>query len=83
MMGHCPISEHPEVPQRIAQIVDILTINNVIPNMVRIPLRAVEKQEVLLVHSEDHWEKVEAIQCEPWILNLPETWLNPTVCPQI
>jgi histone deacetylase 6 len=64
MMGHLPLSEHPEMPQRIARILAILMENEVLQNMRKLPIRSVKQNEILLVHSPKHWEKVEAIQCQ-------------------
>ena len=64
MMGHSSISDHPETPQRIARIFAILAENNIIQPMQKLPTSEVRKHQALLVHSEDHWEKVEAVQCE-------------------
>jgi acetoin utilization deacetylase AcuC-like enzyme len=64
MMGHAPISDHPEVPQRLSHIISHLAERDIIQNMVEIEAREVTRDEALLVHSEDHWNKVEAIQCK-------------------
>lgn len=66
MMTHHPLSTegHPEVPERILRIWDALASKYYINKGKRIPIRQVMKQEALLVHSEDLWDKVEAIQCK-------------------
>lgn len=62
MLLHNPQTEHPEMPERILQIFHKLQRGGVIKYMKRVPIRDARKYEVLLVHSEDHWEKVEAIK---------------------
>lgn len=62
-------SHHPERPRRISTIYSILKETLCLKNMQKIPTRSLEKFEAMLVHSEDHWEKVEAIEREPlWIV---------------
>ena len=61
MLLHTSSTEHPECPARIKQIHRTLREQGLIKMMRLIPVRMVRKTEVLLVHSEDHWEKVEAI----------------------
>lgn len=64
MTSHfCP-SGHPEQPERISSIYDIIVKSRCLEKMQAIPIRTVRKEEALLVHSEDHWDKVQAIQCE-------------------
>ncbi|KAG6842184.1 hypothetical protein C0991_001677 [Blastosporella zonata] len=62
MMSHfCPTG-HPETPERISHIYNALTLNHHIKKMKNIHIRPVKKEEALLVHSEDHWDKVQAIK---------------------
>lgn len=56
--------KHPEQPQRIESIDNCLHAAGCTDLMRRIPIRAMHKHEALLVHSEDHWQKVAAIECE-------------------
>ena len=61
MMAHFPVAddlEHPEAPERISQIHAKLTTAGCTLRMKRIKIRPVKMEEALLVHSEDHWEKV-------------------------
>lgn len=62
MMLHAPQEAHPEMPVRILKIFQSFQKGGVIKYMKRIPIRSVKKFEVLLVHSEDHWDKVDAIK---------------------
>ncbi|KAG6876790.1 hypothetical protein C0992_011752 [Termitomyces sp. T32_za158] len=62
MMSHFSPTGHPETPQRISSIYNALTTNHHISKMKLIPIRPVKKGEALLVHSEDHWDKVQAIK---------------------
>lgn len=57
--------QHPEQPARIARIQGLLVQNGLYDKMKHIPIRQVKKHEAMLVHSEDHWDKVIQIQCEP------------------
>ncbi|CAK5281569.1 unnamed protein product, partial [Mycena citricolor] len=64
MMAHRSTSQqgHPEDPERIMKIWDALTANHYVKRGKRIPTRMVQRHEALLVHSDDLWDKVEAIQ---------------------
>ncbi|KAF8897049.1 histone deacetylase complex protein [Gymnopilus junonius] len=62
MMSHfCP-QGHPEKPERIEEIWKALFRDHLLETMKWLPLREVRKDEALLVHGEDHWNKVQAIQ---------------------
>ena len=67
MMAHHPVAvsgneaddlSHPEEPRRIAMIFAKLSTNGCIKRMRQIRIRHVRMAEALLVHSENHWEKV-------------------------
>ncbi|KAJ7497370.1 histone deacetylase complex protein [Mycena latifolia] len=64
MTTHCSLSPdgHPEAPERIIRIWNALVAKHYTLKAKRIPIRPVLKQEALLVHSEDLWDKIEAIQ---------------------
>lgn len=62
MTSHFSPSGHPEKPERISYIYHALTIGRHTKKMKWLPIRPVRKEEALLVHSEDHWDKVQAIQ---------------------
>jgi len=64
MTSHFSPHGHPENPERIKRIHSALTAARHTEKMKRLPIRSVRKEEALLVHSEDHWEKVAAIQSE-------------------
>ena len=64
MMIHFDPNGHPEQPERISRIHDALEEANCLSKMKRLPIRPVRKEESLLVHSEDHWDKVRDIQSE-------------------
>ncbi|EKM81019.1 hypothetical protein AGABI1DRAFT_127061 [Agaricus bisporus var. burnettii JB137-S8] len=53
---------HPEQPQRIVRIWKMLSDYHYIKRMLWLPIRPVTREEALLVHTEDHWDKVQAIQ---------------------
>lgn len=52
---------HPEQPARIARIHDALKTANILEKMQQLSIREVQREEVLLVHSETLWDKVMAI----------------------
>ncbi|KAI0766556.1 histone deacetylase complex protein [Irpex lacteus] len=52
---------HPEQPSRITRIFNELLNAEIIEKMKQIPVRAVEREEALLVHSQVLWDKVMAI----------------------
>lgn len=54
---------HPEEPERISHIYSLLVANKLISQMKEIPCREAIREEILLVHSEDHWDKVQALAC--------------------
>ncbi|KAF8664383.1 hypothetical protein AX16_000754 [Volvariella volvacea WC 439] len=62
MTSHYSERQHPETPQRITRIMRTIVTAHYAEKMKWIPIRLVRKEEVLLVHSEDHWDKVQAIQ---------------------
>lgn len=53
---------HPEQPQRIVRIWKMLVEHQYTKRMLWLPIRPVNREEALLVHTEDHWDKVQAIQ---------------------
>jgi histone deacetylase 6 len=64
MMQHYSPQGHPEQPARISRIMDAIKAAHYHVKMKRLPIRPVKREEALLVHSEDHWDKVQAIQCK-------------------
>lgn len=64
MLVHASVHGHPEQPDRISRIYHAIRGANLIPKMKQIPIRPVYRNEALLVHTEEHWDKVLAIQCE-------------------
>lgn len=72
MLHHASIHGHPEAPERITVIRQELEDQRLLRMMTQIPIRHAKRSEVLLVHSADLWDKVEAIQRELSIMvNLP------------
>lgn len=61
MMFHATLSSemHPERPERIARIFDVLQRNGCVARMKRIPSRAALLEEAKLVHSEEMWHAYE------------------------
>jgi histone deacetylase 6 len=64
MMQHASTHGHPEQPERISRILGRIIEERLHKKMKRIPIRPVRREEALLVHSEDHWDKVSAIKCK-------------------
>lgn len=64
MMLHFSTHGHPEQPERITYIHKALDVEGCISQMKHLHIRPVRKEESLLVHSEDHWDKVRDIQSE-------------------
>ena len=64
MMIHFSPHGHPEQPARVQEIWRTLVQDQLTKSMKWIPIRNVRKDEALLVHSEDHWDKVLSIQCK-------------------
>ncbi|KAF7288691.1 hypothetical protein HMN09_01375100 [Mycena chlorophos] len=65
MMSHNPRytqNDHPEVPGRISSIWDELVRLRMTGKAKRIPIRPVVREEAVLVHSQDLWDKIEAFQ---------------------
>lgn len=55
---------HPEQPQRVVRIWKMLVEHQYTKQMLWLPIRPVHREEALLVHTEDHWDKVQNIQCK-------------------
>ena len=71
MLDHWPTIQpdeneypHPEQPARISKIYFALRTAMCFKKMRKISTRFLEKHEAMLIHSEDHWDKVEAIASE-------------------
>ncbi|KAJ7579149.1 histone deacetylase complex protein [Mycena floridula] len=58
MLIHFHPRGHQEQPARITRIRDALMQEKLLDRMRCMPIRQVERHEVLLAHSEDHWTKV-------------------------
>ncbi|KAG8768660.1 Histone deacetylase hda1 [Serendipita sp. 397] len=64
MMTHIhPTEDHPETPQRISVIYQEMYAQKLLKDASALFFRPVERQQALLVHSEDHWNKVERMAC--------------------
>ncbi|KAI9449392.1 histone deacetylase complex protein [Russula earlei] len=64
MMSHIPDEgdEHPEQPQRIVAVHNTLLKHGCLSAMKRLPFRRVQREAVLLVHTEQHWRMVLALK---------------------
>ncbi len=66
MMSHCPDEgdDHPEQPQRIVAVHNMLLKHGCLMAMKRLPFRHAQRDAVLLVHTEQHWRTVLALKCK-------------------
>lgn len=64
MMSHGPdeADEHPEQPQRIVAVHNTLLKHGCLSAMKRLPFCRVQREAVLLVHTEQHWRMVLALK---------------------
>ncbi|KIJ18774.1 hypothetical protein PAXINDRAFT_71358 [Paxillus involutus ATCC 200175] len=62
MLLHVSLHGHPEQPDRISRILEAIQGANLLSKMKQIPIRPVYRNEALLVHTQEHWDKVLAIQ---------------------
>ncbi|EGO01316.1 hypothetical protein SERLA73DRAFT_72261 [Serpula lacrymans var. lacrymans S7.3] len=62
MLEHWCLRGHEEQPERIIRIWKLISEAHLDQKMKRIPIRAAKREEVLLVHSEDLWHRIQAIQ---------------------
>ena len=53
---------HPEQPGRITAIHRMLAEHRILPQLIKLESRKVTKDEVLLVHSEAHWNAVQHLR---------------------
>jgi hypothetical protein len=72
MMSHSPDEgdEHPEQPQRIVAVHNTLLKHGCLSAMKRLPFHRVQREAVLLVHTEQHWRMVLALKsawCGSWL----------------
>jgi hypothetical protein len=76
MMLHCPDGytptadsahsgdNHPEEPMRIKRIFNRLSEHGLIKRMKKLEFGEVTIEQVMLIHSEGHWDKVQGTECE-------------------
>lgn len=64
MLLHSSLTGHPEQPERISRIRKAIQNEELLDKMKQIRIRPVYREEALLVHTQEHWDKVLAIQCE-------------------
>ncbi|KAL4078462.1 hypothetical protein V8B97DRAFT_1865803 [Scleroderma yunnanense] len=62
MLLHSSLHGHPEQPERISRIRKAIQDAKLLSKMKQIPIRPVYRGEALLVHTQEHWDKVLAIQ---------------------
>jgi histone deacetylase 6 len=68
MMHTHPTEEHPETPDRIGIIFREMRIQGLHARMKSLFFGPVARHHAMLVHSEDHWDKVEQIARKLWYL---------------
>lgn len=61
MLHRHPTEEHPEMPNRISTIFNEMRLLHLTERMVSLLVVPVQRRHVMLVHSEDHWDKVEQL----------------------
>lgn len=59
-----PEKRHPERAARITGIHKALVDGGCIRRMKKIPIRQVTREEIIRVHTLEHWERVEQIECK-------------------
>jgi len=57
-LEHCPAPGHPETPERLAKVYDLLDSLDFQDRLVNIPPRPATRDEVLLVHAPDYFDLV-------------------------
>jgi histone deacetylase 6 len=61
MLHRHPTEDHPEMPNRISTIFNEMRLLHLTERMVSLFVVPVQRRHVMLVHSEDHWDKVEQL----------------------
>lgn len=59
---------HPEEPMRIRRIFTRLAEHGLIKRMKKLPFKEVTYEQTMLVHSQDHWDKVQGTECRLLLL---------------
>ncbi len=72
-MEHRTVEGHPERPERLASIYDMLNIGNYRRSFVSIPARPAEKEELVAVHSPEYIERIEATGGKEFCALTPDT----------
>jgi hypothetical protein len=62
--------KHPEVPLRISRIFDLLKANFLLERMIDVECQEVEKEDALLVHTEEMWDSLQATSGEYLVSSL-------------
>ncbi|PKI85773.1 Hda1p [Malassezia vespertilionis] len=65
MLHRVPVGDHPERPERIAKIFDLLEQHGLVARMVRVPAREALRSEVELVHESHLWSDFERLVALP------------------
>lgn len=81
MEGYMPTAEnvmdngdgHPEDPMRIKRIFTRLAEQGLIRRMKRLDFEEVTFEQVLLVHGEEMWDKVQATECKSYFISFPNS----------
>jgi acetoin utilization deacetylase AcuC-like enzyme len=58
--NHIPSYGHPESPERVRAINDMLKEKGIISKLKQIPLRKAEKEEITLIHTESHFNRIKS-----------------------
>jgi acetoin utilization deacetylase AcuC-like enzyme len=71
---------HPEKPKRIMRIHKALSAARLLQRMEQIPMRPVRRNEVMLIHTKDLVDKVEALQSKLSVLACRDSLLTSETC---
>ncbi|MBW1862413.1 MAG: histone deacetylase [Deltaproteobacteria bacterium] len=72
-LNHVMGAYHPESPQRLEVIYDMLEEPDMVGNFKEVPVRRAEKDELLLVHSPDYVERIAATEGKEYTYLDPDT----------
>ena len=74
--NHAPYYRHPENPERVRAINEMLKEKEIMEKLKQIPLRKAEKGEVTLVHSESHFDRIKSTDGKTMHLDA-DTYISP------
>ena len=72
-MDHHMGAHHPESPQRLMVIYDMLEESDMQGQFIEIPVKSAEKDDILLIHSSDYVDKIASTSGQEYIYLDPDT----------